>query len=173
MFNAISKFMNPGEFMSDGKEIAKKVSSINKFEELTRVSYLNEVHKNSIKERFPTMDDLYLGIMRAQSSIVSQVKESDKVDACIRIIQIINEFMNCVDLDHIKVNRLCSIVRTIDNIAVYIAMHGTETQKEEVIKVYNRVLDAAIEYHDHVCNVRWLMDIISEIKDTKKEIVKK
>lgn len=166
MFNSISKFMNPGEFMPDGKKIAKKVSSINKFEELTRVSYLNEVH-------IPTMDDLYLGIMRAQSSIVSQVKESDKVDVCIRVIQIINEFMNCVDLDHIKVNRLYSIVSAIDNIAVYIAMHGTETQKEEVIKVYNRVLDAAIEYHDHVCNVRWLMDIINEIKDTKKEIVKK
>ena len=166
MFNSISKFMNPGEFMPDGKEIAKKVFSINKFEELTRVSYLNEVH-------IPTMDDLYLGIMRAQSSIVSQVKESDKVDVCIRVIQIINEFMNCVDLDHIKVNRLYFIVSAIDNIAVYIAMHGTETQKEEVIKVYNRVLDAAIEYHDHVCNVRWLMDIINEIKDTKKEIVKK
>ena len=166
MFNSISKFMNPGEFMPDGKKIAKKVSSINKFEELTRVSYLNEVH-------IPTMDDLYLGIMRAQSSIVSQVKESDKVDVCIRVIQIINEFMNCADLDHIKVNRLYFIVSAIDNIAVYIAMHGTETQKEEVIKVYNRVLDAAIEYHDHVCNVRLLMDIINEIKDTKKEIVKK
>ena len=166
MFNAISKFMNPGEFMPDGKEIAKKVYSINKFKELTRVSYLNKAH-------IPTMDDLYLGIMRAQSSIVSQVKESDKVDVCIRVIQIINEFMNCVDLDHIKVNRLYSIVSAIDNIAVYIAMHGTETQKEEVIKVYKRVLDAAIEYHEHVCNVRWLMDIINEIKDTKKEIVKK
>lgn len=152
--------------MPNGKEIAQKVSSINKFEDLTHVKYLDEVH-------IPTMDDLYLGIMRAQSSLACQTKESNKADTCIHAIQIINEFMNCVDLDRIKVNRLCSIVSAIDNIAVYIAMHGTETQKEEVMKVYNRVLDAAIEYHDHVYNVRRLMDIISEIKDTKKEIVKK
>ena len=32
MFNAISKFMNPDEFMPDGKNSAKKLSSINKFE---------------------------------------------------------------------------------------------------------------------------------------------
>lgn len=167
MFNAISKIVNPTAYMPDGKAIAKKISSINKFEDLTHVKYLDEVH-------IPTMDDLYLGIMRAQSSIACQTKESDKVEVCIRAFEIVNEFMNCVDMNRMKVNRLFSVVSAIDSLAIYIALHGTAAQKEEILGVYNRVLDAAVEYHDHVYNVRRLMSIISEIESSsKKEIAKK
>ncbi len=167
MFKAIYEIISPTSYMPDGKEIAKKISNVNKFEDLTHVRYLNEVH-------IPTMDDLYLGIMRAQSSLACQTKESDKVEACIRVFKIVNEFMNCIDMNRMKVNRLFSVVSAIDSLAIYIALHGTAAQKEEILGVYNRVLDAAVEYHDHVCNVRRLMSIISEIESSsKKEIAKK
>ncbi len=167
MFKSITKIVNPTSYMPDGKALAKKISSINKFEDLTRVSYPDEIH-------IPTMDDLYLGIMRAQSSIACQTKESDKVEACIRVFEIINEFMNCADMNRIKVNRLFSVVSAIDSLAVHVALHGTVDQKEEILAVYNRVLDATVEYHDHVYNVRRLMEIINEIESSnKKEIAKK
>lgn len=157
MFKAISKIVNPT--MPDGKEIAQKVINIRNFEKLTGVSYVGEYH-------IPTMDDLYYEIMRSQSRMVFRKKESEKVKLCVHVFDMIDAFIDCIEMNKMNANKLFSIMSSLENLADYTAVYGKPEQKEKVVKVYDRVLDADIQYHDRTTNIRWLMDVINHLKNT-------
>lgn len=159
MFNSISKFFDANQFMPDAHKIAEKVAAIDKFENLTGVRHIG-------KCQTPTMNDLCFGIMRAQSDLAFRRTESNKVVIGVRVFRMINAFMECVELNHIITNQIFSIMASLEFLAIYVAAYGKSEEKEDILDLYDSVLDAEILYCDSAANVRSLVSMIDEIKHT-------
>ena len=159
MINAISKFFDTNQFMPDAHKIAEKVAAIDKFENLTGLHHIG-------KCQAPTMNDLCFGIMRAQSDLAFRRTESDKVTIGVRVFRMIDAFMECVELNRAIANQIFSIMASLEFLAIYVAAHGESVEKENILDLYDSVLDAEILYCDSACNVRSLISMIDEIKHT-------
>ena len=155
MFNPISKFMNPDEFMPDAHEITKRASAMVKFQNLTGIHFEGQV----------TYRDLMSALLMAQRDLMHITKMEDKLAYCRKLFAILDAYIDAQKkLSAIAANE---IVICCDNLwfaSDYIIDHGSDVQKGELKLIYNKVLDIALRYNESSTNIKNLVRAISDIR---------
>lgn len=156
MFNAISKIMNPENFMPDAHEIAKRANAICKFHELSGIGFDGEV----------TYRDLMSALLMAQSALMRKsVSNVDKLNYSIKLFDILNAYIDAQrKITPIGANE---IVITADNIrfaADCIINYGSNAQKDEFRAIYEKILDIALRYHESSDNIKNIVGVIRIIR---------
>ena len=157
MFNPISKFMNPDEFMPDAHEIVQRASASVRFQDLSGIHFF---------ERAVTYRDLMDALLLSQRDLMSRVGiKDDKIEHCIRMFKILDAYIDAQR--KISANGANEIVICCNNLkfaADYIINNGSDEQKDELKLTYNKVLDIALRYHESATNIKNLVRVISAIK---------
>ena len=155
MFNPISKFMNPDEFMPDAHEIAKRTNAICKFHKLTGISFDGPV----------TYRDLMSALLMSQRDLMYSWSKADKLAYSIKLFSILDAYIDAQKKNSpIGANE---IVITADNIkfaAEYIIENASNEQKNELKYIYDKILDIALRYHESSDNIKNIVTVMRTIR---------
>ena len=149
------KYLN--SIVPDSHEIAQRASAICKFHDLTGISFDGPV----------TYRDLASALILSQRDLYASVSVSkaDKLDYSIRLFKILDAYIDAQKkISPIGANE---IVITADNIkfaADFIIGNGSNAQKNELKRIYDKILDIAIRYRESETNIKNLITVMRTIR---------
>ena len=137
-------------------EIAKRASAICKFHDLPGIGFDGPA----------TYRDLASALLMKQRDLMrSNVSKADKLAYSIKLFSILDAYIDAQKkISPIGANE---IVITADNIkfaADYIVENGSNAQKDELKRIYDKILDIALRYHESATNIRNIVRAISAIR---------
>ena len=137
-------------------EIAKRASAICKFHDLTGISFDGPV----------TYRDLMSALLMEQRDLMyASVSKADKLNYSIKLFAILDAYIDAQKkISPIGANE---IVITADNIkfaADFIIGNGSNAQKDELKRIYDKILDIAIRYRESETNIKNLITVMRTIR---------
>lgn len=137
-------------------EIAKRANAICKFHKLTGISFDGPV----------TYRDLASALLMEQRDLMySNVSKADKLAYSIKLFSILDAYIDAQKkISPIGANE---IVITADNIkfaADYIIENASNAQKDELKRIYDKILDIALRYHESSDNIKNIVTIMRTIR---------
>ena len=136
-------------------EIAKRANAICKFHDLTGSSFKGPV----------TYRDLMSALLMEQRNLMyASVSKADKLNYSIKLFAILDAYIDAQKISPIGANE---IVITADNIkfaADYIVDNGSNAQKDELKRIYDKILDIAIRYRESETNIKNIITVMRTIR---------
>ena len=136
-------------------EIAKRANAICKFHDLTGISFKGPV----------TYRDLMSALLMEQRNLMyASVSKADKLNYSIKLFAILDAYIDAQKISPIGANE---IVITADNIkfaADYIVDNGSNAQKDELKRIYDKILDIAIRYRESETNIKNIITVMRTIR---------
>ena len=136
-------------------EIAKRANAICKFHDLTGISFKGPV----------TYRDLMSALLMEQRDLMyASVSKADKLNYSIKLFAILDAYIDAQKISPIGANE---IVITADNIkfaADYIVDNGSNAQKDELKRIYDKILDIAIRYRESETNIKNIITVMRTIR---------
>lgn len=155
MFNSINKFFQPDSFMPDSHEIAQRASAAVRFQDLSGLRFNGPV----------TYRDLASALLLSQRDLMYAVSKADKLAYSIKLFSILDAYIDAQKkISPIGANE---IVITADNIkfaADFIIGNGSNAQKDELKRIYDKILDIAIRYRESETNIKNLITVMRTIR---------
>lgn len=137
-------------------EIAKRANAICKFHKLTGISFDGPV----------TYRDLASALLMEQRDLMySNVSKEDKLAYSIKLFSILDAYIDAQKkISPIGANE---IVITADNIKFatdYIIENASNAQKDELKRIYDKILDIALRYHESSDNIKNIVTVMRTIR---------
>ena len=155
MFNTISKFFQPENFMPDSHEIAQRAATIVRFQNLSGIRFDGPVMYR----------DLMSALLRSQCDINLMYSKASKLEHCVKMFNILDAYIDAQrKISKISANEIVVCCIDLRFAAEFIIENGSYSQKDELKRIYGKVLDIALRYHDSSTNIKNIVDIISTIR---------
>ena len=156
MFNTISKFFQPENFMPDSHEIAQRAAAIVRFQNLSGIRFDGPVMYR----------DLMSALLRSQCDINLMYSKASKLEHCVKMFNILDAYIDAQrKISKISANEIVVCCIDLRFAAEFIIENGSFSQKDELKRIYGKVLDIALRYHDSSTNIKNIGDIISTIRE--------
>ena len=155
MINAISKIMNPENFMPNAHEIAKRANAICKFHKLTGISFDGPV----------TYRDLTSALLMEQRDLMYSWSKADKLAYSIKLFSILDAYIDAQKkISPIGANEIVICCDNLKFAADYIIDNGSNAQKDKLKLIYDKILDIAIRYKESETNIKNLIGVMRNIR---------
>lgn len=140
----------------DSHQIVKRASAICRFHELTGISFEGPI----------TYRDLMSALLMSQSALMHKsVSNVDKLNYSIKLFDILSAYIDAQrKISKIGANEIVVCCIDLRFAAEFIIEDASDSQKDELKRIYEKVLDIALRYHDSSTNIKNIIDVISTIR---------
>lgn len=136
-------------------EIAKRASAICKFQNLSGIRF----------DRPVMYRDLMSALLRSQCDINLMYSKTSKLEHCVKMFNILDAYIDAQrKISKISANEIVVCCIDLRFAAEFIIENGSFSQKDELKRIYGKVLDIALRYNDSSTNIKNIVDIISTIR---------
>lgn len=151
MFNSYIDSIAP-----NAHEISKRASAICKFHDLTGIGFDGPV----------TYRDLMSALLMEQRDLMySNVSKEDKLAYSIKLFSILDAYIDAQKkISPIGANEIVVCCDNLKFAADFIIANASNAQKDELKRIYDKILDIAIRYHESATNIRNIITVMRTIR---------